>query len=80
MVTSIVRNWEQESIIPDEFAISRTIIQGVIETGEPVLTTNAQEDPRVGNQESIVAFNLRSILCVPLQAKSELIGVIYADN
>ena len=31
-------------------------------------------------QESIVAFNLRSILCVPLKVKNDLIGVIYADN
>ena len=27
-----------------------------------------------------MAYNLRSILCVPLKAKTELIGVIYADN
>ena len=80
MVTRVARNWEQESINPNEFAISRTIIQRVIDTSEPVLTTNAQEDPRFGGQESIVAYNLRSILCVPLKAKTELIGVIYADN
>ena len=80
MVTHVARNWEQESINPNEFAISRTIIQRVIDSGEPVLTTNAQEDPRFGGQESVVAYNLRSILCVPLKAKAELIGVIYADN
>jgi adenylate cyclase len=80
MAMRVARNWEQESINPNEFAISRTIIQRVIETGEPVLTTNAQEDPRFGGQESIVAYNLRSILCVPLKAKTETIGVIYADN
>ena len=27
-----------------------------------------------------MAYNLRSILCVPLKAKGEMIGVIYADN
>jgi adenylate cyclase len=80
METRIARNWEQESINPGEFAVSRTIIQRVIEAGEPVLTTNAQEDPRFGDQESVVAYNLRSILCVPLKVKNELIGVIYADN
>jgi adenylate cyclase len=80
MEMRIARNWEQESISPNEFDISRTIIDRVIDTCEPVLTTNAQEDPRFGGQESIVAYNLRSILCVPLQAKTELIGVIYADN
>lgn len=80
MITHVARNWEQESINPNEFAISRTIIQRVIDSGTPVLTTNAQEDPRFGGQESIVAYNLRSIVCVPLKAKTELIGVIYADN
>ena len=80
MTSRIARNWEQESINPDEFAVSRTIIQKVIEAGEPILTTNAQEDPRFGAQESVVAFNLRSILCVPLKVKDVLIGVIYADN
>jgi PAS domain S-box-containing protein len=80
LTTRIARNWEQESIHPNEFAISRTIMQKVIDTGEPVLTTNAQEDPRFGSQESVVAYSLRSILCVPLKVKNELIGLIYADN
>jgi PAS domain S-box-containing protein len=80
MQTRIARNWEQESINKSEFAISRTIVQRVIDTGEAVLTTNAREDPRFGGQESIIAFNLRSILCVPLMVKTDLIGVIYTDN
>ena len=80
MVSRIARNWEQESINQNEFAISRTVVQRVIDSGEAILTTNAREDPRFGAQESIIAFNLRSILCVPLKVKSELIGVIYADN
>jgi len=44
------------------------------------LTTNAQEDPRFEGQLSIAAFQLRSILCAPLQIKNQLIGVIYVDN
>src|SRR5512147_951088 len=80
MTIRIARNWEQESINQSEFAISRTVVQRVIDGGEAVLTTNAREDPRFGGQESIIAFNLRSILCVPLSVKSELIGVIYTDN
>ncbi len=80
MVTRMGRNWEMESINPSELTVSRSIVGRVIESGEPILTTNAQEDNRFIGQESIVAFNLRSILCVPLKAKNELIGVIYADN
>lgn len=80
MVTRMGRNWEMESINPSELTVSRSVVGRVIETGEPIVTTNAQEDKRFVGQESIVAFNLRSILCVPLKVKNDLIGVIYADN
>jgi PAS domain S-box-containing protein len=76
----IARNWEQESLNASEFAISRTVINRVVNDGQPVVTTNAQEDPRFGAQESIIAYNLRSILCVPLKVKDDIIGAIYADN
>jgi len=80
MQTRVARNWGQESLNESEYAVSRTVIQRVIDAGEAILTTNAQEDPSFGGQESIIAFNLRSILCVPLKVKNDLIGVIYADN
>jgi PAS domain S-box-containing protein len=80
MIVRIARNWEQESINTNEVVISRSVVQRVISDGQPVLTTNAQEDPRFGGQESIVAYSLRSILCVPLMVRDTLIGVIYADN
>jgi len=76
----IARNWEQESIQESDFEISRTVIDRVVEDVQPIVTTNAIEDPRFGGQDSIVAYNLRSILCVPLKVKEELTGVIYADN
>ncbi len=80
MVIRMGRNWEMESINASELTVSRSVVGRVIETGEPIVTTNAQEDQRFVGQESIVAFNLRSILCVPLKVKNDLIGVIYADN
>ncbi len=76
----IARNWEQESIDSLEAAISRSVINRVVSDGQPVLTTNAQEDPRFSNSQSIMMHNLRSILCVPLKVKGELTGVIYTDN
>ena len=80
MTIRTARNWEQESINSKESSTSRTIIGRVIESGKAILTTDAQEDPRFGGQESIIAHNMRSILCVPLKVKNDLIGVIYADN
>jgi putative nucleotidyltransferase with HDIG domain len=80
MEITIARNWEHESLRPGEYEISRTIVNEVVKHGEAVVTTNAQEDPRFDKVQSVVIFNLRSILCVPLKVKEELIGVIYADN
>ena len=68
-------NLEEESL-----KVSRTIVRRVAESGEPILTTNAQADPRFLGQVSVAAFQLRSILCAPLKIKNDLIGVIYVDN
>ena len=76
----VARNWEEESVDASDSAVSRTVIDRVVESGEPILTSDAQEDTRFSVQESVISYNLRSILCLPLIVKEELIGVIYADN
>jgi adenylate cyclase len=76
----VARNWERESLEPQEYTISSTIVKRVLADGNAILTTNASADPRFDSQDSIIAYNLRSILCVPLKVKGKLTGVIYADN
>jgi PAS domain S-box-containing protein len=76
----VARNINRETIEESTFEISRSIVRSVAETAIPVVTTNAQADPRFATQESIISYNLRSILCVPLRIKDSIIGVIYADN
>jgi len=76
----VARNLDRETISGSSFEISRTIVNTVANEGEPVVTTNAQADPRFRAQESVVSYSLRSILCVPLKAKEKVTGVIYADN
>lgn len=80
MRTRAARNWERETVDPGEIEFSRTIVDRVLMSGEAILTSNAQSDPRFDGQESIIAYNLTSIVCVPLKVKGKLIGVIYADN
>ena len=79
MVVEAARNILEESI-DDPSEISSSVIEDVMTTGEPLLTTNAQDDPRFQNRQSIISYNLRSILCVPLNMKDDTIGVIYVDN
>lgn len=59
---------------------SWTMLNHVANSGEAVLTTNAQEDPRFDKQESVAAYQLRSVLCAPLKLKDIVIGVMYVDN
>ncbi|MCU0463877.1 MAG: GAF domain-containing protein [Anaerolineae bacterium] len=63
-----------------DFIISRSIISDVVANGKPVLTTNAQDDPRYSEQKSIVGYALRSIIAVPLTVRDEMVGIVYCDN
>lgn len=80
LVVQVARNLDQETVEKGGFIVSRSVVNEVAQTGEPVVTTNAQNDPRFSNQESVVSYALRSILCVPLKVKGEITGVVYADN
>ena len=76
----IGRNWKHETLTPQEQAISKTIVKEVIKKKVPVLTTNAEKDPRFDATESVMNFKLRSVMCVPMIYQSTLLGVIYADH
>lgn len=73
------RNFEQETLQRKD-AVSRTVIDSVMRSGKPVLTTDALTDPRFSSQESVILHALRSILCVPLRNRGQVTGVIYVDN
>jgi putative nucleotidyltransferase with HDIG domain len=80
MAVQIARGIAHINLDEEAFKVSKTIVRKVVESGEPVLTTNAQADPRFDAQMSVAAYQLRSILCVPLKLKKDLIGVLYVDN
>jgi sigma-B regulation protein RsbU (phosphoserine phosphatase) len=56
------------------------VVKKVAEGGRPILTSDAGHDPRFIDSQSVLNLGLRSILCVPLQIKGRLDGVLYADN
>lgn len=80
MEVRIARNFDQETVESGDFTVSRTITRQVFENGNPVVTTNAAEDPRYARRASIVTHQLRSIMAAPLRARGRIIGVIYVDN
>ena len=80
LIVRIARGIAHVNLDEEAFKVSRSVVRKVIESNAPVLTTNAQADPRFDAQLSIAAYQLRSILCVPLKLKHDLIGVLYVDN
>ena len=76
----IARGIAHINLDEEAFKVSKTVVRKVVDSGAPILTTNAQADPRFDAQMSVAAYQLRSILCVPLKLKDDLIGVLYVDN
>lgn len=76
----VARNFDQQNLDSGDFRYSRTICNTVIDSGKPILTTNATEDPRFAGQASIVAQSLRSIMATPLRARGRVFGVVYVDS
>jgi serine phosphatase RsbU (regulator of sigma subunit)/pSer/pThr/pTyr-binding forkhead associated (FHA) protein len=61
--------------------ISRTIVNQVMETKRPIMSSDAAADDRFDMAQSIVDFRIRSIMCAPLiNSKEESIGVIQLDT
>ncbi|MBI3723780.1 SpoIIE family protein phosphatase [bacterium] len=80
MKVEIARNMSREALDGQVSQFSAQICREVLETGRPVLTTNATADQRYGRYSSVVGLNLRSILCVPFKIKDAVLGTVYLDN
>ena len=65
----------------DAEELSGSIIRRVIETNEPVLSLDAQTDDRLNQYQSVIDYNIRSVLCVPLfHVKEGVMGALYVDH
>ncbi|HVO42271.1 MAG TPA: GAF domain-containing SpoIIE family protein phosphatase [Aggregatilineales bacterium] len=73
------RNWDQ-GVAEQDVQISRSVVTRSLVSMEPTITTNALDDERFQNAQSIVRQGLRSILCLPMTLDGRLIGILYADN
>ena len=76
----VARGIDRHTIDQPQFQVSRSVIVRVAEEGQALLTSDAQGDAWLKTHRSVAVLGLRSILCVPLQIKGSLLGVIYVDN
>lgn len=63
-----------------ESQVSRSILQEVVTSRRPVITANALTDEQFARAKSVQMMRLRSVICVPLLNKDEVIGGLYIEN
>jgi sigma-B regulation protein RsbU (phosphoserine phosphatase) len=80
LVFRVARGMDQETIDEPQFQVSRSVVQRAAQQGQPILTSDAQVDDRFSMRQSVSSLGLRSILCVPLKIKDQVLGVVYVDN
>jgi len=65
----------------DQIRVSRTIINGVIESRQAILSADASTDSRFDMAQSIVDFQIHSMMCAPLVgSEGAVLGVIQIDT
>jgi signal transduction histidine kinase len=84
------RGLPERSPLAEGRGISTSVVKRALETGEIVATGNALADPVLGSATSVVALDLRTIVCIPLRSpRAEAdrsgafprgLGAIYVDN
>ncbi len=75
-----VRRTRKGARAGDKITISKTILDYVLERNEGVLTTDARGDERWNPAASIVQLGIREAICVPMQGRYGVVGVIYIDT
>jgi diguanylate cyclase (GGDEF)-like protein len=76
----VARNVECIGIKDDTFFTSRSIVKKVEQEKIPLIIEDAVTNDIFREQESVINYGLRSVLCVPIQHRNTLLGAIYLDN
>jgi Nif-specific regulatory protein len=71
---------ERGTDIRQPFRISRTIARQVLHDGVAIMANDVLNDQQFRPTDSLVASQIRSLLCVPLLVFGSKLGVIYADT
>ena len=76
----VARQFDQGEADSAQIEISHHLIRRVLASRQPIVTTNAQEDPRFQSSHSVATYQIRSVLAAPMIAKEDCIGAIYVDT
>ncbi len=60
--------------------VSDSIVDRVLTDKKPIIVSDALHDAQFASARSVVDLRLSSVMCVPLQWRSEMLGVLYLGN
>ncbi|MFO0555091.1 MAG: sigma 54-interacting transcriptional regulator [Polyangiaceae bacterium] len=80
VVVRASRNVRKESITDTQGQISDSIVRQVIQTGRPLIVSDALADTTFGKSESVIAMKLSSVMCAPLLSQGQVVGALYVGN
>lgn len=80
LTVPVARNIESEDIQDAHGRLSDSIVRAVLESGEPIIVSDALSDETFSKSESVVNLALCSVMCVPLKRDAEILGLLYVGN
>ncbi len=80
LVVRVARTFAGETIAPGAHQVSTTILKEVQRASKGLTIVDAQGDEQFRAAESIIGFQLRSVMCAPLLRKGDMLGLVYVDN
>ncbi|HHH31038.1 MAG TPA: GAF domain-containing protein, partial [Polyangiaceae bacterium] len=77
---TVARNLKQQDL-PDAIAhLSDSILQRVIQSRKALVVSDALHDTFFSGAESVMNLQLASVMCAPLIAQGQLLGLLYVGN
>ncbi len=74
------RHVTREALTDQTGAISDSIVRRVLESGRPLIVSDALSDDVWRTSESVVALRLSSVMCAPLVSQGQVTGALYVGN
>jgi hypothetical protein len=71
---------DPSALLSREFHGSVGAAQRALASGLAVVLNDARTDPALGGRHSILEGGLRTLVCLPLVAAGETVGLVYADS
>lgn len=73
-------NLESSHLDSEGFSGSRSAVERVLATNEPLVSADTSQNSFLTGRESIEAGRIRCLICLPLEGFDELHGVVYLDS